>query len=333
MSQHNGDFNYSDGSQASDMTSNISENSTQVNDTVTDTVTSNADAIAGFWDQVVTTLPLDSVFGIVLIFLAFTIISVLIALIGYSWMVRRSVKEREDDFEKKPILEFIRRDTENALDSMGVDVSQTLRYNLRPLGTVYKMAEYSEFDDLDTQLKALSRERDDIHFESISWGDLNKHIDSSDLQAEGLIDSEEKQKIDDDGYIPHKLLAVRPSGILGVIRWLISDIIYDHSEHTTFYLVPEILLMDGGDHIQIPRNIQFRNIGGVEVPLYRSSMAVMFSMVQRHGMEMALEDLLNYSERMIYSDPDYVQTIQELIKRQELEEKKNEGNVAGDINN
>lgn len=285
----------------------------------------------GFWKSVLTSIPLDTPAGLAMVIIALLTLTVLITILFYALYIRKKAKG-SGGYEKTPILNFIRSDAQRTLESMGASTSETLRYNLREIGTVYRIAEFSEFDDVESYLNALSKENDHISFNEKSFEDLNNHIDVDDLVQEGLIDSAQKKEIQEDGFIPHRLLAVRPSSTIGWFKWLIYDRIYSNYDYTTYFLVPEILLKDNGNAIQIPRNIQFRNFGGIEMPLYRSSMAVMFSMVQRQGMEMALEDLLNYSEKMIYSDPDYVQTIEELAKRYQLEKESKSGSVAGDVN-
>lgn len=310
----------------------MSNDSLEYSSNVTDQV-SQAEGINpfGFWESILTSIPLDTPAGLAMVVIALLVLTVLITLLLYGLYIRKKAKGSEG-YEKTPILNFIRSDAERTLESMGASTSETLRYNLREIGTVYRIAEFSEFDDVESYLEALSEENDHISFDNQSFEDLNDHIDVEDLVKEGLIDSAQADEIKSEGFISHRLLAVRPSSTLGWFRWIIYDRIYSNYDYTTYFMVPEILLKDNGNAIQIPRNIQFRNFGGIEMPLYRSSMAVMFSMVQRQGMEMALEDLLNYSEKMIYSDPDYVQTIEELAKRYQLEKESKSGSVAGDVN-
>jgi len=286
-----------------------------------------------FWGDIMAAIPWGNPIVLVIIAGALMALTAVIVFVIYVWWSKRRLDE-ETGYETEPLEDTVKEDTDNVLDTIGASTDQPLRYNLRTIGQIYKMAEFSEYGDLKNQLETLSQDDDNnIDISEKSLDDLNEKMEPSDLIEEGVLDSEQAQKFEDDGYVPHRLLETRDRGFFNKLNWTVQDQILGQDKYTTYYLVPEPLIIDGGDHVQVPRNIQFRNIGGVEVPLYRSSMAILFSMVQRHGMEAALEDLENYSDRLLSADPEFNREIQKLAKRAELEDQGNNRGVAGDVNN
>lgn len=273
-------------------------------------------------------LPLESLAGVIIIALAVILVIALLTIIVYALYIRKQAQNEQ--YEKKKLEEFVLPDIKNAL-KRGVKETQKVRYNLHTLGVSYRDTRFNEFDDLEKALKDLSN-RDGVSFSHDSINELQSEIDGEKLVKEGLIDSEEKKELENNNIIPHRLLEIRDEGLSGLLRWYVKDQMLDTGTETDYYLVPEVLLIDGGDHLQIPRNIQFRNIGGVEIPLYRSSMAMLPAVNQRHLVGLVLEDLWQYTERMNASDPEFRQEYESMIKKLQLENEKNQKGIAGDIN-
>lgn len=313
-----------------------SEQEEIVNETTNQTVNETAANAAASSDpftminNFITALPVNSTVGAILLLIAIAILLALTFVIIYALYQRKKVKGQT--YDKNDYSEYIRPDIVKALDK-GVEESQRLRHDLHTIGVSFKDVRFNEFDDIDSALSYLKK-NDKIDIGSEKIKDLTgTEFDGDELIKEGLIDQEEKQNYVDNGFIPHRLLAVRPEGLFGKFKWLISDVLIGGVKNTTYMLIPEILIMDGGDYIQIPRNIQFREFGGLEVPLYRSSLAILPSMTQRHLLETAYEDLENFSERSIQADPQYRKELLSALKKIEAENNKHSSGIAGDVNN
>jgi len=313
-------------------------NNSTVNETVNNTVINAANQTQqnGGFNQLVDTvtgiaggLP-GGVLGLMILMVASGVLMALISLALYAWYAKRTTAKEE--YEKNELSEYALPDVKNALKAgAGFERSpEPVRYNLRTKGELFADVKFSESDDLTQAMQQVQG----LNVDEDSFEDLNDHLTGEDLVKEGLIDSEEKKKLlKDNDFVPHRLMAVRPDSTLGKVSWLVYDKFFDADKYTTYYLVPEVLLLDGVDHVQIPRNIQFRNFGGVEVPLYRSSMAIFTSITYRHLAEVALEDLENYSERMNHGHPEFSQDFHKMVKKMELAKELEKSGIAGDVNN
>ena len=272
---------------------------------------------------------LDNLFGLFLIGTTAVILIAGFTLLAYIAYKKKTIQAEE--FEKTPLSDYVLTDVENILDNFGREQTDNidLRYNLHPIGEVWKDTKLSgegAYEELTSDSNNKLNEDVDVIDEDGLSGDK--------LVKEGFLDKEELEDMEDNGIIPHRIIATRPRSRLSKVQWLVSDRLLGANNHTDYYLCPEPLVLDGGDHIQIPRNIQFRNFGGVEFPMYRSSMAILMSIVNRHLLEATLEDLENYSNKLNHLDPGFSQDMQKTLEKLEKEkelEKAGKG-VAGDVN-
>jgi hypothetical protein len=219
------------------------------------------------------------------------------------------------DFEKESLESLIRPQFVEILDRFGRSNYSTFRRDLMTIAEVYKDVRFNEandYDDNDSKIKTLELDTDDLP------GDLD------DLVNAGVITTEQKEEINQNQMVPHRFIQTRPDHQFLKVLWLFTDKLAGKEFFTDYYLVPEIALVDhpSDESISVKRNVEFRPLAGINVPMYESSLGILRSVTMRSLYEQSLEDQSNYHEKINFYDSQFSQAIQQVEAEAEAEAKK-----------
>ncbi len=261
------------------------------------------------------------------------VISVIaVAIIGAIIFIAYSSRDTEEEFEKQDLSDIVQPEFVKVVKDQGKKNKSKLRRDLRTEGEVWRDVRFKENDNLVKHLKALANGDGDfdtkLSLEEPDEDELQK------LYADGVYNQQEVQEIKSQGLVPHRLMWIRPAGILDKVMWLVTDRFMGRDWFSRFALIPEHRIKDnmGDGSISIDRNIQLRPFAGIELPLYFESFAMLHAVVMRTLYEGSLEDQVNYSEKVNFFDSKFSQRIQELEAEAAIEDKRYESKVAGDVN-
>jgi len=231
-----------------------------------------------------------------------------------------SLSSRED-FEKESLESLIKPSFKDVLDKFGRKNRSVFRRDLKTVGEVYREARFNEANDYDGNNDKIT---------TIDVGDLPG--EPEDLVEAGIITETQKQKLDKNQMVPHRFVQTRPSNQLLKVFWLITDKLLGKETFTDYYLIPEMGLVEnpGDESISIKRNIEFRPIAGIFIPLYESSLGILRSVTMRSLYEQSLEDQSNYHEKINYYDSQFAQAVQQIEAEADAEAKKYNRGASSD---
>lgn len=242
----------------------------------------------------------------------------------------------EEEFEKESLETIIKPEFKKVVKEQGRKNGSSIRRDLRKEGEIYKDVRFTENDNLIEHMESLEKENDDFSLDlNLSYpDDEEKEKQLENWHRQGIYDQRELTMIDDSNLVPHRLMWIRPHKLIDKVIWLVTDIFMGRDWMSSYRLIPEHRIVDnpGDNSVSIDRNMQLRPFAGVELPLYFESISMLHAVVSRRLYETALEDQVNYSEKVNFFDSKFSQRIQELEAEAEIEDQKYSSDVAGDVN-
>jgi len=256
-----------------------------------------------------------------------------LAIIAAIAFVAWSSKDEEEEFEKDSLESVVQPEFRKVVREKGKKNKSTVRRDLRKEGEIWKDVRFNENDNLVDHLRYLKKDEDSDFNMSLSISAPGDE-ELKRLRDAGVYDDTQIRRIKDSGVIPHRLMWIRPNGLIDKIFWLITDKGMGKDLFSRYRLIPEHQIVDnpGDNSISIDRNIQLRPFAGVEMPLYFESFSILHAVVTRRLYEASLEDQVNYSEKINFFDSKFSQRVQEIKAEAQAESDKYSNDVAGDVN-
>lgn len=249
------------------------------------------------------------------------------ALIVFIIFRKTSLSFSGETFEKESLENMIKPEFTGILQKFGKKNYSRIRRDLKTISEAYREVRFTEPNDYNTD------DSDVNHIKEVSI-DLDDIVEIDDLVKAGYITTEQKKNIEKNQIVPHRFIQTRPHKSLSKIFWLFSDKLLGRESYTDYFLIPEIVIKDnpGDGSISIKRNVEFRPLAGLYVPLYESSLGILRSVTMRSMYKQALEDQANYHEKVNFFDAQFSQILQQIDAEAEAEKKKYQTGATSDAN-